>query len=307
MHHRYAVIDLGTNTFHLLIVETNAAGIAKQLYRERIFVKLAEDGITTIGANAYQRGLDALQHFQKIIVEKKVEKVKAFGTAALRTASNGAAFSQDAKEKANISIQLISGKEEARLIHLGVLQAIELGEEKGLIMDIGGGSVEFIIADKHQVFWAESFPLGVAVLHRTFHKNEPIAAAEIKTIETHLKTTLQPLFRALKTIKVPNLIGASGTFDVLENLLPHTTQTPFSATIEVKNFPPLYEKIIKMNLEERHAAEGIPSSRADMIVVAMVLIDFIIRKVATEKIMVSAYAMKEGILWEMINRRGDNF
>lgn len=303
MDNRYAVIDLGTNTFHLLIVETDDEDISRELYRERIFVKLAEDGIGTIGTNAYQRGLNALQHFQKVISEKGIKKIKAFGTAALRTASNGKEFIADAKTQTDISVQLISGTEEARLIHLGVLQAVELGEEKGLIMDIGGGSVEFIIADKNKVFWAESFPIGVAVLHNVFHKKEPIHPVEIEIIEAYLQDTLSPLFNQLKTFKTPNLIGASGTFDVLENLLTHTERSRFSATIEVENFYPLYKNIAKMNLEERHAAEGIPSSRADMIVVAMILIDFIIRKAGIKKIMVSAYAMKEGILWEMINEK----
>jgi len=298
---RFAVIDLGTNTFHLLITESDPKGLSKELYRERIFVKLAEDGIGTIGKNAYARGFAALKHFQKIISEKAIDKVKAFGTAALRTASNGKEFIQDVNKKIGISIELISGDEEARLIHLGVLQAVKLDDKKGLIMDIGGGSVEFIIADQREVFWAKSFPIGVAVLHNHFHKKEPIHSDEIEILRVHLENTLQPLFDVLEKHKPPNLIGASGTFDVLENLLPHLQKTELSTTIEVEKFHPLYNRILKMNLKERHAEEGIPSSRADMISVALVLIDFIIQKANIQKIMVSAYAMKEGILWEMKN------
>lgn len=296
---RYGVIDLGTNTFHLLIIEVNQKGKSEEIYRERIFVKLAEDGIKKIGKNAYSRGLQALQHFRKILNKKEVTQVKAFGTAALRTASNGNEFTKDAFDKANISIELISGNEEARLIHLGVMQAVNLGNKKGLIMDIGGGSVEFIIADKKEVFWAKSFPIGVAVLHNTFHKKEPIHSAEIEILRTHLEETLEPLFDILEKHNTPNLIGASGTFDVLENILPHTQRTHLSANIAVEEFHPLYKKILKMNMAERHSEEGIPSSRADMIVVALVLIDFIIKRAKINQIMVSAYAMKEGILWEM--------
>lgn len=298
---KYAVIDLGTNTFHLLIIDSSAGDLTNEVYRERIFVKLAEDGIETIGKNAYQRGLDALTHFQKIITEHQVKEIKAFGTAALRTASNGNGFVHEVQSKIGLTIQLIPGTEEARLIHLGVTQAVELGDEKGLIMDIGGGSVEFIIADKNEVFWAQSFPIGVAVLHNIFHKKEPIHPVEIEMIHVHLKETLRPLFQVLKKHKTPRLVGASGTFDVLENLLPHLQKTDLSASIDVKSFHPLYDEIIKMNMEERRSAEGIPLSRADMIVVAMVLINFIIEKADIEKIMVSAYAMKEGILWEMVN------
>ena len=170
---KYAVIDLGRNTFHLLIIDSSTNDLSNEIYRERIFVKLAEDGIGKIGKNAYQRGLQALQHFQKIITKHQVKKVNAFGTAALRTASNGKDFVQEVQSKIGLTIQLIPGSEEARLIHLGVTQAVEMDDEKGLIMDIGGGSVEFIIADKNKVFWAKSFPIGVAVLHNIFHEKEP--------------------------------------------------------------------------------------------------------------------------------------
>lgn len=297
---RAAVIDLGTNTFHILIAEQLADGTFQDIYRERKFVKLAEDGISKIGHLPYQRGLDALIHFQKIIVEKKVNQVKAFGTAALRTASNSKAFIKDAKEKANVEIELIPGSEEARLIHLGVTQAVQLGDEKGLIMDIGGGSVEFIIADKHQVFWAESFPIGVAVLFKTYHHDEPISTIELQILETFFNDTLQPFFSILKKYQTPNLIGASGTFDVLENILPLEEKNKLSATIDVQHFAPLYQKVIQMTLEERLSQQNIPDTRSDMIVVALVLIDFIIRKANIQKIMVSSYAMKEGILSEMV-------
>lgn len=298
---RYGVIDLGTNTFHLLIVDVNKKGESTELFRERIFVKLAEDGIGKIGDKAYLRGINALSHFQKILLQHQVKNINAFGTAALRTASNGKEFISDAKSKSGISIQLIPGTEEARLIHVGVNQAVELGNEKGLIMDIGGGSVEFIIADKNQVFWAESFPIGVAVLYNNFHQEEPISDKEIKTLNLYIEQTLQPLFEVLKNHKIKYLVGASGTFDVLEKILPNAQKTTLSATIDVENFYPVYQKILTMNMEERRAEEDIPLTRADMIVVALILIDFMLKNVAIEKILVSAYAMKEGILWEMRN------
>lgn len=298
---RYGVIDLGTNTFHLLIVEVDGKGKSNELFRERIFVKLAEDGIGKIGKKAYSRGINALSHFQKVLHKHQVKNINAFGTAALRTAANGQQFINDAKTESGISIQLIPGTEEARLVHVGVIQAIELGHQKGLIMDIGGGSVEFIIADETKVYWAKSFPIGVAVLYNNFHQKEPISIKNIKVLYKHLKKILQPLFEVLKTHKTTCLIGASGTFDVLEKILPNSQKTTLSATINIENFHSAYQKILKMNMEERRAEKNIPLTRADMIVVALILINFIIKEVKIKKILVSAYAMKEGILWEMKN------
>ncbi|MEN0005954.1 MAG: hypothetical protein AAF798_17520, partial [Bacteroidota bacterium] len=127
---RFAVIDLGTNTFHLLITEALPAGGFSEVYRERKFTQLAEEGIETIGAAALQRGLKALQHFKQQLTAHQVEQVRAFGTAALRTASNGPDFIRQVAEEIGIDIQLISGTEEARLIHLGVLQAVEFTADR---------------------------------------------------------------------------------------------------------------------------------------------------------------------------------
>ena len=145
MLNRYAIIDLGTNTFHLLVAEQQLDNSFKELYRKRYFVKLAEEGIETIGQASLQRGLVALQHFRQVIDELQVKKVKAIGTAALRTATNGPAFVQQVKEDFAISIELITGSQEAAYIHQGVAMAVPFQEENYLLMDIGGGSVEFII------------------------------------------------------------------------------------------------------------------------------------------------------------------
>jgi len=300
MSKRFGVIDLGTNTFHLLIVTSDGQGGFAELHRERRFIKLAENGIKTIGDAPFQRGMDALIHFRSILEEYEVSQVKAFGTAGLRTASNGALFVAQAREFANIDIELIPGSEEARLIHLGVSQVVPFGTQKGLIMDIGGGSVEFIIADQNQVYWAQSFPIGVAVLRNAFHQLEPITQKEIHQIYQHLDSLLVPFLSEIQNHQLFNLIGASGTFDVLELVLDNQVSNTHHSTVRVADFWPLYEKVVAANLEERFAMEGIPSNRADMIVVAMVLIKYILQKTNIEQIDISAFAMKEGILSEMM-------
>lgn len=301
MTNRFGVIDLGTNTFHLLISEKDSDGNITELFRERIFVKLGEDGIDTIGDAPFQRAIDAIHCFKKELEKYHVTKVKAFGTAGLRTASNGLQFIERIKNETGIQIELIHGNEEARLIHLGVIQAVPLNNEKGLIMDIGGGSVEFIVANKKGVIWAQSFPIGVSVLFRKFHKSDPISLAEIKAIEAHFESILQPLTEVLKTNETPVLIGASGTFDVLDMFLSKHRISPIHSSVEVADFHPLYEQFLNATLAERFKIEKLPESRAELIVVAMILINFILKKANIQRISVSAYALKEGILSEMTN------
>ena len=300
MTNRYGVIDLGTNTFHLLISEQNSDGLLTELHRERIFVKLGEEGIETIGQQAFQRALDAIHSFKAILDEFQVKKVNAFGTAALRTASNGEAFISRIKDETGIDVKLIQGDEEARLIHLGVIKAVPLNNENGLIMDIGGGSVEFIIANGEGVIWAQSFPIGVSVLFREFHESDPITSSEIETVEEYLESTLQPLFEVLKIHETPILIGASGTFDVLDTLLSNQRISSLHSIVEVDDFYPLYKKFLKTTLPQRLQMEKLPPSRAEMIIVALILINLVLQKANIRHIAVSAYAMKEGILHEMI-------
>ena len=296
---QYAVIDLGTNTFHLLLVETTPQGF-KELRRERRFIKLAENGIERIGEAPFQRGLQALKEFRAILDDHPVQAVRAFGTAALRTAENGKTFIEQAKEQAQIDIQLIPGKEEARLIHLGVGQAIPALEESILIMDIGGGSVEFIIADGQQVHWSQSFPIGVAVLFREFHKENPITLEERMALKTFLETTLGPLKNALQKFPAHTLVGASGTFDVLEALLPTRSLTKHGAEMLVEHYFPFWHKVQGSTQSERLQMPGMPKDRADMIVVALELVGYIIEIAQIERIWISQFAMKEGMLAEMI-------
>lgn len=291
-----AVIDLGTNTFHLLIASRQGDRGLQEIYRERIFVKLASEGIEKIGPQACRRAVAAIVHFKSILDDHKIRTVRAIGTAALRTASNGTDLVKDIYQKTGITIELISGDEEARLIHKGVTHAVPLSKENGLIMDIGGGSVEFIIASQQGVQWAQSFPIGVAVLYKEFHHNDPISTSEISVMYASLTKKLQPLFQQLKKHPVTSLIGASGTFDVVEKFLTKENSFSLYASVPTQKFYPFSQKIIHTTVDQRLAMEALPDSRADLIVVALLLIEFILKQLNINTIYTSAYAMKEGIL-----------
>lgn len=297
---RFGAIDLGTNTFHLLIVEKGDNQFFKEIYRERRFVKLAEEGIETIGKIPFKRGIQTLIDFKKKSDELGVPNVRLFGTAALRTASNGADFIQTVFEKTGQKIQLITGDEEARLIHQGVGLAVPFGGEKSMIMDIGGGSVEFIIADKKEVYWAQSFPVGVAVLFKQFHKNDPITEGEISAINAFLEKELQPLLKQFSKHKIHTLIGASGAFEVAEIMLPQYRKDALHSIIPVEKFLPLYHEMIALSMPERLALEGMPAARADLIIVAYLLIYFVLQRTDIQQMAISKYAVKEGVLKEMM-------
>jgi exopolyphosphatase/guanosine-5'-triphosphate,3'-diphosphate pyrophosphatase len=299
---RLAVIDLGTNTFHLLIAEPHEEGRFAEVVRDRAFVKLAENGIQRIGEAPFARGLSTLHRFADHLHNHQASRVRALGTAALRTAENGPEFIQTVLTETGIQIELIDGREEARLIHQGVSLALG-GQANGryLVMDIGGGSVEFIIADERQVYWAESFPVGVAVLYRNFHHSDPLSVQEREQLRLFLRSMLAPLAIALARYPVSSLVGAAGTFDVIEALLSTARLTPHASRIDLNRYHAFSLEISSAKLAQRAAMPGIPADRVDMIAVALVLVDVVLEMARIETLDVSAFSLKEGVLSELLS------
>lgn len=300
-----AAIDLGTNTFHLLVVVPLPDGSWEELYRKRHFVKLAEVGITTIAEAALSRAKSALLEFRNKLDEYEVIHYQAIGTAAFRTATNGPQLMAWAAREAKISISTISGDEEARLITIGVQAAILTATppKRQLIMDVGGGSVEFILARGRQVEWARSFPVGVAVLRKQFHQNEPISPSEQFALEAYLREALQPLHSILQQFPTHHLVGSAGTFDVIARLSGLSNPTPLSKLIDIGRFKAYQDRVVKADLEERMNMDDLPQDRADMMVVALLLIRNIFDLARITQCTVSYYSMKEGILTELIRSK----
>lgn len=297
---RVAIIDLGTNTFHILIAKIKSDGSFSTVKRIRKYVYIGEDGVETLGEKPLKRAYDTLAEYKIAIDEYQAEKVVAFGTAALRTASNGKAFVDKVRTEIGIEIQMISGDKEADLIYLGTKQAIPMTDENVLIMDIGGGSVEFIIANQNEKIWAMSFPVGVSVLYNRFHKTEPISTMEINDIITFLNNHFEPLYAALNKNPASILVGASGTFDVISGVMGTKMDNfPHCESANLSGFPQFYEETIAADLDTRLTMKTIPQPRAKLIPVALILINLVLEKAKIKKMLVSAYAMKEGILATM--------
>jgi exopolyphosphatase/guanosine-5'-triphosphate,3'-diphosphate pyrophosphatase len=212
---RLAIIDCGTNTFNMLIVDTKSDGSYTRVHNTRIPVKLGENAINKgfIAPAPFERGINALVTFNLLIKEHEVEKVLALATSAIRDASNCEEFVNAAKTRGGIDIEVIDGDREAELIYLGNREAVDLGNTVSLIMDIGGGSTEYILATKDEILWKRSFNLGAARLLERFEPSDPITEREETEIRGFLGQQLQPVFDAVKKYPPKELIGSSGAFD----------------------------------------------------------------------------------------------
>lgn len=306
---KIAIIDLGTNTFNLLIVEINSDHTYKHLFQTKISVKLGEGGINKaiIAPVPFQRGIDAIRSYKKIIEEYKVEKVVAFATSAIRSASNGSEFVEQVKDATDIDVHVISGDKEAELIYCGVRDAVEMNGETSLIIDIGGGSTEFIIANKNKIFWKQSFLLGAARLLELFDPSDPITDNEVSELTEYLQIELQSLFEAVKKYPVVELIGSSGSFDSLAEIIAHRFYSPHilddrtEYTFNLDDCEAIYDSILKSTKEERLKMKGLVAMRVDMMVISSILVNFIVTSFEIKKMRLSTYSLKEGILYQLMN------
>ncbi len=305
---RVAIIDLGTNTFNLLIVQFNPDKSYDIVCQTKISVKLGEGGITKgfITPEAFQRGIDALKmHRLTIQLHNADKKVLAFATSAIREASNGKEFIAKAKESTRIDVEMISGDREAELIYYGVRDAVEMSDEASLIIDIGGGSTEFIIGNKDKIFWKQSFLLGAARLLEIFKPSDPIKEEEIKAVTSYLKTELQTLFEAIEQFPVTELIGSSGSFDSLAEMIAHKFYTPdilkdkTEYTFTLPDCAAIYTELMRSTKKDRMEMKGLISMRVDMIVISSILVHFILVACDIHKMRLSTYSLKEGVLHEI--------
>lgn len=305
---RIAVIDCGTNTFNLIIIELLDQKKYSKIYSTRIAVKLGEAAINKgyIEKAPYERGIAALGVFENKFKEYQVDKVLAFATSAIRDAANGNDFVIQVYEKFGIQISTIDGNREAELIYFGVREAIQLNDQVSLIMDIGGGSNEFILANNQQIFWKQSFNIGAARLLEKFKHSNPITEIEKKNIEDYLTKELIPLKEAAEKFIPIELLGSSGAFDSLVDMIHGElggevlTETKTEYSLNIEHYHKISNLVKASTLDERKEIKGLLSIRFDMIVVSCIMIDHVLDLLNLNKIRVSTYSLKEGALAEFI-------
>jgi exopolyphosphatase/guanosine-5'-triphosphate,3'-diphosphate pyrophosphatase len=304
---KIAVIDMGTNTFHLLLARQNDQDI-DIYHKEKRAVQLGQGGISLgyIAPPAFDRAIRTLLQFHNTIQQEGVSRIYAVATSAVRNAANGKELTNRILALTGIEVHIISGEKEAELIYRGVKYALDLGFRPSLIMDVGGGSVEFILCNADKIYWKGSFEIGAQRLVDMFHKHDPISGEEIERMGSYLDEKLAPLFEAVSSYKPITLVGSSGSFDTLcdidihERGLQLDIEDQKEYNLPVANFERIFSEIIVLNKSGRLQIPGMIEMRADMIVVASILTAHIIRRLSVHTIRVSTFALKEGVLSKML-------
>jgi len=300
-----AILDFGTNTFNLLIAERKERSF-NILHSSKQPVKLGRGGIqiSHITPDAFERGFVAIQNHMEIINSFGVEEILAFATSAIRNAINGEEFVEEVKQRFGFWVTVIPGEREAELIYKGVVQAVPFTEKKVMILDIGGGSNEFIICNRDGIVWKHSFELGMARILELFDLSDPITYEEIKAIESYFKQELQPLFEMVKKEKPLTLIGASGSFDTFHSLIRERRRNlpdgSYGREIPMNEYRKLHNILIHSNLEERKTMPGMEPVRVEMIVAATIFVSFVISECHIKHLSHSEFALKEGVISELV-------
>ena len=292
---KYAAIDLGTNTFHMIIVEKNHENEINVVHRCRRFVKLAYGGFEKIDAQALQKGLEVLSEFKSLMDKHKVSNYLAYGTSMFRRSENGLEFAKTILETTGIKINIIDGDIEAKMIFKGALLANALNSGYNLLMDIGGGSVEFIIAVKSQILFSRSYPIGIIELYHRYRDNEPFTSDYIDLIMLFIKNETTDLIQEIQKYNISTLIGTAGSFEVLHSASSNAINEHLFE-LKPEDFHRFFKNVAHTTFEERKNISFIPNERKRLIVYAFLLIKHSLEISKAKILRVTSYSMKEGMI-----------
>ncbi len=306
-----AAIDIGTNSFHLIVVNvTNNSGFTI-LTREKEVVRLGKSSrdMKYITPDATFRAVATLKRF-KLICESFKADIRAVATSAVREALNSNDFVDEIFNKTGIRIETVSGYEEARLIYLGVLQALPIYEKKILLFDVGGGSTEFLVGEKSEVLFANSLKIGAVRLTERFFSERKFRPELIEEARLSIKTILFPVLRDIKKYNYELVIGTSGTILNLGNIIKQYEYVDSYDNFNMNNFSINKEslsKIIKKitkcsNTKEIENIKGVDPDRVDILTAGALIVEQIFSGLNIDKVTLSTYALREGIILDTIDK-----
>ncbi|MBN2338530.1 MAG: Ppx/GppA family phosphatase [Acidobacteria bacterium] len=305
-----AAIDIGTNSFHLVVAEADvASGRFRTLARDKEIVRLGAGAtdMKHLGEEAIARGIGVLRRFADMAAAYGAP-VRAVATSAVREALNREEFIRRARVEAGIGVEIASGAEEARLIHLGVLQALPVMRKTILLMDIGGGSTELLLGKGRRVFYANSVKLGAVRLTQRFFPSEAITRKAVRQCREYVRGMLGPVVREIRSHSYDLAVGTSGTLMNLAGIIALRRSPKNSASLNGFRLTAgeLYdvagEILAKPTSSERLGIAGLDPKRADIIPAGAILAECLFQECGLEALTLSDFGLREGVLLDSIEK-----
>jgi exopolyphosphatase/guanosine-5'-triphosphate,3'-diphosphate pyrophosphatase len=305
-----AAIDIGTNSFHLVIARPIGNGRFEVIDREKETVRLGSGSgdMKELAPDAVDRGIDALRRLRRLADSKGAE-VHAVATSAVREADNRDDFLRRAYTEAGVEVKVVSGAEEARLIHLGVLQAVQVFDQRHLVIDIGGGSTEIVVGEGTHLLEARSVKLGAIRLTDRFFRTEPVKRRALDECRQYIRSFLAPFERAVRELGFDVAVGSSGTImstaEMARALRKEPALTKVSGSVITRADVDAVVSAVSAlkTVEERATLAGLDTKRADIILAGVLIIEQTFIALGINELIVSDFALREGVLLDALQRR----
>lgn len=308
-----AAIDIGTNSVHGVVARMTPGEAGPRfevLDREKEVVRLGSSGgdMRELSEDAIDRAVAALARFRQV-AEVHDAPVTAVATSAVREADNRDVLIDRARDEAGVHVNVISGVEEARLIHLGVLQAVPVFDRRLLLCDIGGGSTELLVGQRGEVLASRSLKLGAIRLTRRFFDGKLTHPGALDACRRHVRSTIAPFAREVRRLDVEVAVGSSGTITTLAEMaaIRATGSRPRSASnlvLTVEQLDDLVADLAAASTPEARAElPGLDASRADIILAGAVILEQVVHELDLREVVTSDYALREGVLLDTWQRR----
>jgi exopolyphosphatase/guanosine-5'-triphosphate,3'-diphosphate pyrophosphatase len=306
----FGAIDVGTNSIHLIVVECDSIyDTSRVVYKAREMVRLGSNDALERGrlsSKAMNRGVDAIRRFVATARQRGAERIRAVATSAVREADNGVDFRARVEAQTGISLEILDAAEEARLIHLGVASGYSIDDRTACIIDIGGGSTEFIVADGDRPYLLDSVKLGSLRLYDAFLRDALDPARAARGLNLYVRDALAPLLERVRRYRIDMCIGTSGTImglaavDAADRGI--ELRRVHGYVLELGRLEALQKRMLALSEAERKKLPGMNPRRADIIVAGNAVLIAALTQLGIPTIVVCERALRDGIIVDLIMR-----
>jgi len=296
-----AAVDVGSNAIRMMVSRLNTSGVLETLENLRLPVRLGQDAFTSgqFSEQTMQMAVDAFLRFRKVAEVFEVAQTRAVATSAMRETANSDLLIDRIARETGFNIEIISGQEEARLIHLAVTRAVNLKGKRSVLIDIGGGSVEVTLSDGENILSTESYGMGTVRLLRKLETAEGKKLPFNRLVREYAQSARRHIDRDIGAEKVDACLGTGGNVEEMGKLRKRLCKREREDVIGLDDLEWLVEKLGEISVEERIKKYDLRPDRADVILPAAVVLHMIARETGVKEILIPGVGLKDGVLIEM--------
>ena len=306
---RVAAMDLGSNSFHLLVADVHADGHIDPLVREKEMLRLGDvvSRRGAIPATAAEQAVATVRRFRLLADAAGATEILAKATSAIRRAANGGELVDRIRAETGVHVDVINGQEEARLIFGAVRASVVLDPSPALCFDLGGGSLEVMVGDASSLMWATSVPLGVARLSAAHVHDDPLSKTDRRALRDVIVRVLSPVITDVATFEPKLAVGSSGTLESLAEMVAarrdeDTPTTLNQLTIDRREFLELHKDLMTSKAADRLRMDGLDARRVDLIVAGSMVLATAMELFDFDRLTISEWALREGIVLDAVGR-----